>query len=151
MDSTRSTFNRRRPGRFDQIRLLACVKCQELSTQHKQYVELSTLERAVAIAAPELKLTTAELTAVLDIEGDYQNGGGTFKRTHDASGRNLVHFEEDQDSNGHGSPFTLGEIGSPGGLGGTGFARGGWNSQGPPPIGFPRMASSSAAAGFPSG
>lgn len=151
MDSTRSTFHRRRPGRFDQIRLLACAKCVELAGPLKQSVEQSTLERAVALAAPELNLTTAELGAVLDVEGDLQNGGGTFKRKLDSSGRILVHYEEDQDTNANSSPFPLGEIGSPSGFSGSGFSRGGWTPQGPPPIGFSRMASSPAAAGFPSG
>lgn len=147
--------NRLRPGKLNQIRILACQQCRELSGPSNQFVEISSLERAIRGTAPELDFTIAELTAALETKGDPSNGGGIFRQTSDTSGRNVVLYESDDAAAaasaaataaavaGHG-PFPVGEIGSPGLAGAVPFRQ-------QPPLGHARhLGSSPATAGFAS-
>lgn len=128
-DAARSTFNRRRADKLDQIRVLACQKCREMGGENNNLVEVSTLLRAMGQATqPDMPIAMKDLTKVLEMEGDGLNGGGTFVITHDSSGRTLVGYEEGNElpsingasmhqapgapigSGFHGAP---GEIGSP--------------------------------------
>ncbi|KAI5788438.1 hypothetical protein EDC01DRAFT_717848 [Geopyxis carbonaria] len=134
-DAARSTFNRRRQGRIDQIRIITCEKCRELGEPGNQFVEFGTLQRAIQGVAPhDLIISSNDIADVLDIEGDPQNGGGTFKVSNDASGRTLVQYEPDQSSDLH--RMSVGEIGSPGTQGAVPFRA--------TPLGPPGMASSPA-------
>jgi len=113
-DIDAGAFNRRRTTRIDQIRMLACQKFRELSGPNNQPVEISTLQRAVQAVAPsDLHFVLDELTHTLDVEGDSQNGGGSFDQRAE-HGRILVYYAPDEfaDLNHHG-PIRAGEIGSP--------------------------------------
>lgn len=147
-DAARSTFNRRRAGKLDQIRVLAAHKCRELGGENNNFIEVSTLQRAVEQAAPpDLPVTMKALSDMLNVEGDSVNGGGNFFITHDTNGRTLVRYEEEDErsTDGIGSgmyqapgapigpsnhPPHPGEIGSPAG---GGFAHPFKAAVGPPP------------------
>ncbi|PWW74683.1 hypothetical protein C7212DRAFT_298474 [Tuber magnatum] len=126
-DAARSTFNRRRINRVDHIRALACKKCRELGGENNNFVEVSTLLRAMEqVSHPDMQILMKDLAEILDIEGDELNGGGILAVTHDTDGRTLVRFEGGEllsdgtplhqapgapaSSGFHGTP---GEIGSP--------------------------------------
>ncbi|KAF8245285.1 hypothetical protein K440DRAFT_646440 [Wilcoxina mikolae CBS 423.85] len=109
-DIDAGTYNRRRTTRVDTIRLLACQKFRELSGPSNQPVEISTLQRAIQqTAPPELQFKLEELPYTLDVEGDPQNGGGSFEQRAE-NGRILVYYSSNQNSHG---PIRAGEIGSP--------------------------------------
>jgi hypothetical protein len=94
-------------------------------------VEISTLQRAVlAVASPELRFAIDELTHTLDVEGDSQNGGGSFEQRHE-NGRVLVYYSPDEfaDLHHHHGPIRAGEIGSPSTTGAVPFK----TQLGPPP------------------
>lgn len=145
-DAARSTFNRRRVSRLDHIRSIAAVKCRDLGGENSNFIEVSTLQRAVEQAAPlDLSVTIKDLADILDVEGDMLNGGGNFVITHDTNGRTLVRFEEDDEKSidgggiyqAPGAPIGSsianphpGEIGSPAG---SGFAHPFKAAVGPPP------------------
>ncbi|KAG0635499.1 hypothetical protein HOY80DRAFT_927063 [Tuber brumale] len=93
-DAARSTFNRRRINRVDHIRALACKKCRELGGENNNFVEVSTLLRAMEqVSHPDMQILMKDLAEILDIEGDELNGGGILAVTHDTDGRTLVRFE----------------------------------------------------------
>jgi hypothetical protein len=111
--------------------MLACQQFQELSGPSRQPVEISTLQRAVlAVASPELRFAIDELTHTLDVEGDSQNGGGSFEQRHE-NGRILVYYSPDEfaDLHHHHGPIRAGEIGSPSTTGAVPFK----TQLGPPP------------------
>jgi hypothetical protein len=73
-------------------------------------VEISTLQRAIQqTAPPELQYKQEELPYTLDVEGDPQNGGGSFEQRAE-NGRILVYYSSNQNPHG---PIRAGEIGSP--------------------------------------
>jgi len=114
-DIDAGAFNRRRTNRLDHIRILACQKFRELSGPNNPPVEAVTLQKAVRdIAPPDFHFAMEELTHILDVEGDPQNGGGSFDQRLE-NGRVLVYYTPDAsgDLNHHG-PSRAGEIGSPG-------------------------------------
>ncbi|KAI5800908.1 hypothetical protein FPQ18DRAFT_365510 [Pyronema domesticum] len=112
-----ATYNRRRTTKVDNIRLIACKKWGELSGPHGAPVELLSLQRSVAQdAPPELQFRPEELGSTLDIEGDAQNGGGSFEQKYD-NGRILVYFSPSQMTR----QLRPGEIGSPSTSGATPF------------------------------
>ena len=93
-DAARSTFNRRRINRVDHIRALACKTCRELGGENNNFVEVSTLLRAMEqVSHPDMQILMKDLAEILDIEGDELNGGGILAVTHDTDGRTLVRFE----------------------------------------------------------
>lgn len=120
-DAARSTFNRRRISRLDNVRSLVCMQFRDLAGPANQQVELSTLQRSVERnATAELgSIAQKEINEALEVEGDLQNGGGNFKMTHDKNGRTLVQYEPDDTISEHLSgggphgPSSVGEIGSP--------------------------------------
>lgn len=158
-DIDAGAFNRRRTTRIDHIRILACQKFRELSGTSSQPVEIATLQRAVqTVAPPDLNFRLDELTHTLDVEGDPQNGGGSFDQRAE-NGRILVYFVPDefadnighhhphhnhhqnhQHHSGHG-PIRAGEIGSPSTAGAVPF-------KAQAPLGGPPPGMASSQAGF---
>ncbi|TGZ81468.1 hypothetical protein EX30DRAFT_354976 [Ascodesmis nigricans] len=134
-------FNtRRRPGRHNQLRLLACTTYRDLAGPTNQFIEVTNLEHAIHSAAPDLDFTSDDLTAVLEAVGDASNGGGNFIIMSDATGKCVVALETMESVN---TPFSVGEIGSPRIPGAVPFRQ--------QPFAGPRpFPSSPAAAGFTS-
>lgn len=72
-------------------------KCRELGGENSNFIEVSTLQRAIDQVAPsDMSITVKDLMDILDVEGDALNGSGNFVITHDTSGRTLVRYENDE-------------------------------------------------------
>ncbi|KAF8444219.1 hypothetical protein BGX38DRAFT_1198635 [Terfezia claveryi] len=146
--SDRDTPSRRRRGetRLDQVRLLACKVCQEHSTSsggngQPQFLERGLVLKGMSDSAPPgiLPIDQREIDDLVEVEGDSQNGGGSFVIDRDQNGNTLIKFEPgDGGAGGVGKqiPIPPGEIGSPSIIGsfpsGAGFS-GPIPPMGPPP------------------
>ncbi|KAF8460357.1 salt tolerance down-regulator-domain-containing protein [Kalaharituber pfeilii] len=114
---------RRRRGetRLDQIRLLACKVCQEHSGPNNSFLEQGMVLKAMTAAAPpelQLPILQREIDDLVEVEGDAQNGGGSFIIDRDQHGNTLIKFEpSDLDADRDKVAMIPGEIGSPSTIG----------------------------------
>lgn len=161
--SDRDIPSRRRRGetRLDQIRLLACKVCQEHSSSsggngQPHFLERSLVLKAMSVAAPPglIPIDKRELDDLVEVEGDSQNGGGSFVVDRDQNGNTLIKFEPGNGDQGRDKQVPVpGEIGSPSIIGsfpsGAGFS-GTIPPMGPPP-GIGGMPSMGNTGGIRSG
>lgn len=124
-EAARVNYNRRGQTRLDYVRTLACQLCRDLGTREPDgFVDLISLHKAMNSAnhptiAGEVDLD--ELKTASEIEGDLQNGGGTFQTKRLDHNRVLLRFDLENDFGGYGrkrssvgsQPHSVGEIGSP--------------------------------------
>jgi len=126
---------------------MACKVCQEHSTSsgdnsQPQFLERSQVLKGMFDAAPPgiLPIDQREIDDLVEVEGDSQNGGGSFVIDRDQNGNTLIKFEPgDGNAGGVGKQIPMippGEIGSPSIIGsfpsGAGFS-GPIPPMGPPP------------------
>jgi len=103
------------------VRLLATKACKTLSAlgsnKDTGFVDITDLLRQVnSLRQPhEAPIDIAELSPILETEGDSHNGGGTFRLKRDAADKRQVKWEADALTAGsvRGGSMGLGEIGSP--------------------------------------
>src|SRR5690606_15513241 len=107
---------RRGETRLDQIRLLACKVCREQSSRGSNFLDRSRVIEAMAAAAPpdlQLPIQLSEIDDLVEVEGDSQNGGGSFVLDKDENDNVLIKFIPGEDSERERVTPAPGEIGSP--------------------------------------